>query len=79
MDTPESLRATEADNVARLFEATADRRGAAVAVEMSEGYGLTETTAATHTGVGSTFGTKHGSIGQPLLNTGRIDGTDFRG
>ncbi|WP_433629551.1 class I adenylate-forming enzyme family protein [Halomicrococcus sp. NG-SE-24] len=48
--------------VQEAFERTAG-------VEMSEGYGLTETTAATHTGVGSTFGTKHGSIGQPLRMT----------
>jgi long-chain acyl-CoA synthetase len=48
--------------VQQAFEETAG-------VEMTEGYGLTETTAATHTGVGSTFGAKHGSIGQPLRMT----------
>ncbi len=35
-------------------------------VDVSEGYGLTETTGATHTGVGSTFGFRSGTIGQPL-------------
>ncbi len=38
-------------------------------VELAEGYGLTETTAATHTSVGSTFGPKSGTIGQPLRIT----------
>ena len=44
------------------FEAVAN-------VEMGEGYGLTETTAATHTQSGSTFGLRHGTIGQPLRMT----------
>ncbi len=35
-------------------------------VEMSEGYGLTETNGATHTQANSTFGLRHGTIGQPL-------------
>lgn len=48
--------------VQQAFEETAG-------VEMSEGYGLTETTAATHTNVGSTFGPKPGTIGQPLRMT----------
>ncbi|AHG02005.1 AMP-dependent synthetase (plasmid) [Halostagnicola larsenii XH-48] len=38
-------------------------------VEMSEGYGLTETTGATHTQSGSTFGFRHGTIGQPTRMT----------
>ncbi|QLG50159.1 class I adenylate-forming enzyme family protein [Natrinema halophilum] len=38
-------------------------------VEMSEGYGLTETNGATHSQSGSTFGLKHGTIGQPLRMT----------
>jgi long-chain acyl-CoA synthetase len=45
--------------VQREFEASAS-------VGVSEGYGLTETTGATHTQEGSTFGLRHGSIGQPL-------------
>ena len=35
-------------------------------ITMTEGYGLTETSGATHTQQGSTFGPQHGSIGQPL-------------
>ncbi|NEU57789.1 class I adenylate-forming enzyme family protein [Halorussus sp. MSC15.2] len=38
-------------------------------VDTWEGYGLTETTAATHTGAGTTFGHKLGTIGQPLRMT----------
>ncbi|SFS87380.1 class I adenylate-forming enzyme family protein [Halostagnicola kamekurae] len=38
-------------------------------VELSEGYGLTETTGATHTQSGSTFGLRHGTIGQPTRMT----------
>ncbi|MGA9400272.1 AMP-binding protein, partial [Haladaptatus sp.] len=34
MDVPVALRSVEGGNVARLFEATADRRGDAVAIEM---------------------------------------------
>ncbi|WP_254522144.1 class I adenylate-forming enzyme family protein [Natrinema caseinilyticum] len=48
--------------VQKEFEETAG-------VEMSEGYGLTETNGATHTQSGSTFGLKHGTIGQPLRMT----------
>ncbi len=48
--------------VQERFEETAN-------VGMAEGYGLTETTAATHTGIGSSFGAKLGSIGQPLRMT----------
>lgn len=44
------------------FEAVAD-------VEMTEGYGLTETTGATHSGAGATFGHKIGMVGQPLRMT----------
>lgn len=35
-------------------------------IEMTEGYGLTETNGATHSQQRSTFGTRHGTIGQPL-------------
>jgi long-chain acyl-CoA synthetase len=48
--------------VQREFEAMAD-------VEMAEGYGLTETNGATHSQQGSTYGLRHGTIGQPLRTT----------
>jgi len=35
-------------------------------VAVTEGYGMTETTGATHTQVGSTHGPRHGTVGQPL-------------
>ncbi|ELY87879.1 AMP-dependent synthetase and ligase [Natrialba hulunbeirensis JCM 10989] len=38
-------------------------------VDMQEGYGLTETHGATHTQSNSTFGLRHGTIGQPLRMT----------
>ncbi|WP_440771567.1 class I adenylate-forming enzyme family protein [Natronorubrum sp. DTA28] len=38
-------------------------------VEMTEGYGLTETHGATHTQGSSTFGLRHGTIGQPTRQT----------
>ena len=38
-------------------------------VEISEGYGLTETNGATHAQVGSSFGLRHGTIGQPTRMT----------
>lgn len=47
------------ETVQREFEATAG-------VEMAEGYGLTETAGATHSQTGSTYGLKHGTVGQPL-------------
>jgi long-chain acyl-CoA synthetase len=49
-------------SVQEAFEATAD-------VPVYEGYGLTETTGATHTQVGSTFGPRHGTVGQPARHT----------
>ncbi|RRJ30136.1 class I adenylate-forming enzyme family protein [Halocatena pleomorpha] len=48
--------------VQQEFETTAG-------VEMGEGYGLTETHGATHTQSGSTFGFRHGTIGQPIRMT----------
>ena len=45
--------------VQREFEETAG-------VDMTEGYGLTETAGATHSQSGSTFGLEHGTVGQPL-------------
>ncbi|MFC5973045.1 class I adenylate-forming enzyme family protein [Halomarina salina] len=45
--------------VQREFEDTAG-------IEMTEGYGLTETNGATHSQQRSTFGPRHGTIGQPL-------------
>lgn len=38
-------------------------------VDISEGYGLTETNGATHAQTGSTYGLRHGTIGQPLRHT----------
>ncbi|QCC58564.1 AMP-binding protein [Natrinema thermotolerans] len=38
-------------------------------VEMAEGYGLTETNGATHSQRNSTFGLRHGTIGQPTRMT----------
>ncbi len=38
-------------------------------VEMYEGYGLTETSGATHAGTGSTFGPRLGTVGQPYRMT----------
>lgn len=48
--------------VQEKFESTAG-------VAMTEGYGLTETTGATHSGSGATFGHKIGMVGQPLRMT----------
>jgi long-chain acyl-CoA synthetase len=48
--------------VQEAFEATAE-------VPVYEGYGLTETTGATHSQVGTTFGPRHGTVGQPLRHT----------
>ena len=48
--------------VQREFEAVSG-------VEISEGYGLTETNGATHAQQGSTFGLQHGTIGQPTRMT----------
>jgi len=45
--------------VQREFEETAG-------IDMTEGYGLTETAGATHSQSGSSFGLKHGTVGQPL-------------
>ncbi|MDZ7687170.1 MAG: AMP-binding protein [Halobacteriales archaeon] len=45
--------------VQREFEETAG-------IDMTEGYGLTETAGATHSQSGSTYGLKHGTVGQPL-------------
>ncbi|MFP4625888.1 MAG: class I adenylate-forming enzyme family protein [Natronomonas sp.] len=49
-------------SVQREFEDTAG-------VDIGEGYGLTETNGATHSQSGSTFGLRHGTIGQPLRMT----------
>ncbi|MGB9986072.1 class I adenylate-forming enzyme family protein [Salarchaeum japonicum] len=54
---------------AKMPVAVQERFEESTGVAMSEGYGLTETTAATHTGVGSSFGYKPGTIGQPLRMT----------
>ncbi|MFC6941492.1 class I adenylate-forming enzyme family protein [Salinirubellus sp. GCM10025818] len=54
---------------AKMSVAVQERFEEVAGVEMSEGYGLTETNGATHTQRGSTFGLRHGTIGQPLRHT----------
>jgi phosphate uptake regulator len=58
-----------AEGGAKLPEAVQERFQEGTGVEMDEGYGLTETHGATHTQVNSTYGTKHGSVGQPMRMT----------
>lgn len=54
---------------AKLPETVQEKFQTTTGVEMDEGYGLTETHGATHTQVDSTYGTKHGSVGQPTRLT----------
>ncbi|MDF9746345.1 class I adenylate-forming enzyme family protein [Natrinema salsiterrestre] len=54
---------------AKLSAAVQERFEETAGVDISEGYGLTETHGATHTQSGSTFGLRHGTIGQPLRMT----------
>ncbi len=54
---------------AKLSTAVQERFEETAGVDISEGYGLTETHGATHTQSGSSFGLKHGTIGQPLRMT----------
>jgi long-chain acyl-CoA synthetase len=54
---------------AKMSVAVQERFEEVAGVEMSEGYGLTETNGATHAQRGSTFGLRHGTIGQPLRHT----------
>ncbi|SEV97425.1 class I adenylate-forming enzyme family protein [Natrinema salifodinae] len=54
---------------AKLSRAVQERFEETAGVDISEGYGLTETHGATHTQSGSTFGLRHGTIGQPLRMT----------
>ncbi|QRV16088.1 acyl--CoA ligase [Haloterrigena salifodinae] len=54
---------------AKLSTAVQERFEETAGVDISEGYGLTETHGATHTQLGSSFGLKHGTIGQPLRMT----------
>ncbi|ELY74475.1 class I adenylate-forming enzyme family protein [Natrinema pallidum] len=54
---------------AKLSTAVQERFEETAGVDIAEGYGLTETHGATHTQSGSTFGLKHGTIGQPLRMT----------
>ena len=58
-----------AEGGAKLPEAVQEKFQTTTGVEMDEGYGLTETHGATHTQVDSTYGTKHGSVGQPMRMT----------
>ncbi|ADB59861.1 AMP-dependent synthetase and ligase [Haloterrigena turkmenica DSM 5511] len=54
---------------AKLSTAVQERFEETAGVDISEGYGLTETHGATHTQLGSSFGLRHGTIGQPLRMT----------
>ncbi|QLK25474.1 acyl--CoA ligase [Natrinema zhouii] len=54
---------------AKLSTAVQEQFEETAGVDISEGYGLTETHGATHTQAGSTFGLQHGTIGQPLRMT----------
>ncbi|WP_137289661.1 class I adenylate-forming enzyme family protein [Natronorubrum halophilum] len=54
---------------AKLSTAVQERFEETAGVDISEGYGLTETHGATHTQTGSSFGLRHGTIGQPLRMT----------
>jgi long-chain acyl-CoA synthetase len=58
-----------AEGGAKLPAAIQEKFQTTTGVEMDEGYGLTETHGATHTQVDATYGTKHGSVGQPTRLT----------
>jgi long-chain acyl-CoA synthetase len=51
---------------AKMSVAVQERFEEVAGVEMDEGYGLTETHGATHSQINSTFGLRHGTVGQPL-------------
>ncbi|SEH15168.1 long-chain acyl-CoA synthetase [Natronorubrum sediminis] len=54
---------------AKMSVAIQEEFEAVAGVEMGEGYGLTETHGATHSQASSTFGLRHGTIGQPTRQT----------
>jgi long-chain acyl-CoA synthetase len=54
---------------AKMSVAVQERFEEVAEVSLTEGYGMTETTGATHSQRGSTFGPRHGTIGQPLRHT----------
>jgi long-chain acyl-CoA synthetase len=58
-----------AEGGAKLTPAVQEAFEATAKVEIYEGYGLTETTGATHSQVGSVYGSRHGTVGQPLRHT----------
>ena len=60
---------TAAEGGAKMSVAVQRRFEEVAGVEMTEGYGLTETNGATHSQQGSAFGLRHGTIGQPLRHT----------
>ncbi|WP_306057579.1 class I adenylate-forming enzyme family protein [Natronococcus wangiae] len=57
---------TAAEGGAKLSAAVQERFEETAGVDIEEGYGLTETTGATHTQTGSVYGLRHGTVGQPL-------------
>jgi long-chain acyl-CoA synthetase len=58
-----------AEGGAKLTPAVQEAFEATAKVDIYEGYGLTETTGATHSQVGSVYGSRHGTVGQPLRHT----------
>jgi long-chain acyl-CoA synthetase len=55
-----------AEGGAKLSVAVQEEFEETAGVDIEEGYGLTETTGATHTQTGATYGLRHGTVGQPL-------------
>jgi long-chain acyl-CoA synthetase len=60
---------TASEGGAKMSVAVQEAFEAETGVDISEGYGLTETNGATHAQQGSTYGLRHGTIGQPLRHT----------
>ncbi|WP_075936814.1 class I adenylate-forming enzyme family protein [Halosegnis longus] len=60
---------TASEGGAKLTGAVQDAFEETAGVAIKEGYGLTETTGSTHTQVGSLYGPRHGTVGQPARHT----------
>ncbi|ELY49336.1 AMP-dependent synthetase and ligase [Natronolimnohabitans innermongolicus JCM 12255] len=60
---------TAGEGGAKMSVAVQERFEEVAGVDMGEGYGLTETHGATHSQSNSTFGLRHGTIGQPTRQT----------